>query len=127
MSDESASRISEAELEIMKVLWEAEKALSVTEIRERLFEGKGWEPTTVKTLITRLCRKGALRQEKKKVFYYAPLISRKEYDAWATHDLIKRLYNGSARALVSALVTSDGLTKADIDELKRMFDEGDKK
>lgn len=125
MSDESANRISEAELEVMKVLWEEGQALPVNALREKLRLRKGWEATTVKTLVTRLCQKGALRQEKKKVFYYAPLITRAEYDAWATHDLIRRLYNGSAKALVSALVSSDGLTKDDIDELRRMFDKGE--
>lgn len=125
MSDESANRISEAELEVMKVLWAEGQALPVTALREKLRTSRGWEPTTVKTLVTRLCQKGALKQEKKKVFYYAPLISREEYDAWATRDLIRRLYNGSAKALVSALVSSDGLTKDDIDELRRMFDEGE--
>ena len=126
MSDESARRISDAELEVMKVLWEAGEALPVTAIRARLSRSRGWEATTVKTLVTRLCKKGALTQEKKGVFYYQPLITRVEYDAWATKDLISRLYGGSARALVSALVISDGLTKEDIEELRRMLDGGNK-
>ena len=41
--------------------------------------------------------------------------------AWATEDLITRLYNGSARDLVAALVNSDGLTQEDLDELRQMF------
>ena len=112
--------------QLLKALWEAGEALPVTQIRERLNRSRSWEATTVKTLVTRLCKKGALRQEKNGVFYYSPRITRQEYDAWATKDLIMRLYGGSARALVSALVSSDGLTKEDIDELRRMFDGGDK-
>lgn len=125
MSDESANKISAAELEIMKALWEAGTALPVTAIRERLSASQGWEATTIKTLVSRLCKKGALKQEKRNVFYYSPLISRAEYDAWATRDLIQRLYNGSARALVSALVTAKGLTREDIQELSRMLDKED--
>lgn len=125
MSDESANKISAAELEIMKALWEAGTALSVTAIRERLHASQGWEATTIKTLVSRLCKKGALKQEKRNVFYYSPLISRAEYDAWATRDLIQRLYNGSARALVSALVSAKGLTREDIQELSRMLEEED--
>ncbi|MBQ4227344.1 MAG: BlaI/MecI/CopY family transcriptional regulator [Clostridia bacterium] len=123
MSDESANKISAAELEIMKVLWASDEALPVTAIRERLSALQGWEATTIKTLVSRLCKKGALKQEKRNVFYYSPLISRAEYDAWATRDLIQRLYNGSARALVSALVTAKGLTREDIQELSRMLEE----
>ena len=62
-----------------------------------------------------------LRQEKRKVFYYSPLISEKEYSAWATGDLISRLFNGRVQDLVAALVNSDGLTQDDLDELRQMF------
>ena len=65
--------------------------------------------------------KGAVRQEKRNVYYYSPLIGEKEYNTWATDDLIDRLYNGSARNLVAALVHSDGLTREDLEELQNMF------
>jgi hypothetical protein len=48
-------------------------------------------------------------------------ISEAEYNDWATHDLISRVYHGSARDLVAALVRSDGLTQDDIDELRDLF------
>ena len=121
MSNDLACKITASELEVMKLLWHAEDALPVTEIREKLQESKGWEPATIKTLVSRLVTKGAVRQEKRNVYYYSPLISEEEYSAWATKDLITRLYNGSARDLVAALVHSDGLTKEDIEELQSMF------
>ena len=121
MTNDLAEKISASELEVMKLLWRAEDALPVTEIRESLQRQKGWEPATIKTLVARLVSKGAVRQEKRNVFYYSPLISEKEYNAWATGDLISRLYNGSARDLVAALVRSDGLTKEDVEELRAMF------
>ena len=116
-----ASRISDSELEVLKVLWEAGDALPVTEIRTRLRERKGWEATTVKTLVGRLCTKGALAQEKRNVYYYRPLIGREEYSDWAAQDLVDRLFKGSARELVAALVKSDGLSPEDIAELRAMF------
>ncbi len=119
--DSLAGKISDSELEIMKVLWESESALPVTDIREALRKRKGWEATTVKTLVSRLVSKGVLAQEKRNVYYYAPLITEKDYNRWATDDLIRRLYKGSARDLVAALVSSDGLTQEDIDELRSMF------
>ena len=119
--DSLAEKISGSELEVMKVLWEAEDALPVTVIRETLAERKGWEGTTVKTLISRLAGKEVIKQEKRKVFYYSPLISEEEYNAWATGDLIRRLYKGSAKNLVAALVSSDGLSAEDIAELREMF------
>ena len=116
-----APKISDSELEVMRVLWRAGDALPVTEIRETLQKSRGWEATTVKTLVSRLVTKGVLKQEKRGVFYYSPLISEAEYNDWATHDLISRVYHGSARDLVAALVRSDGLTQDDIDELRDLF------
>ena len=121
MRNELAERISDSELEVMKLLWQAGDALPVTEIRETLQHTRGWEATTVKTLVSRLVSKGALRQERRNVFYYSPLITEREYNAWATDSLIRRLYNGSARELVAALVRSEGLTQQDIAELRTMF------
>lgn len=121
MVKDLAPKISDSELEVMRVLWRAGVALPVTEIRETLQQSRGWEATTVKTLVSRLVTKGVLRQEKRSVFYYTPLISEAEYNDWATHDLISRVYHGSARDLVAALVRSDGLTQDDIDELRDLF------
>lgn len=119
--DQIAEKISDSELEVMKLLWQSEEALSVTEIRENLHEKKGWEATTIKTLVSRLLGKGVIGQIKRTVFYYFPLISEKEYNRWATGRLIDRLYRGSAKDLVAALVDSKGLSESDIAELRELF------
>ena len=121
MSDNLACKITGSELEVMKLLWRAKDALPVTEIREQLQGSKGWEPATIKTLIARLVSKGVVRQEKRNVYYYSPVISEKEYSSWATKDLITRIYNGKASDLIASLVSSNGLTKDDIAELREMF------
>ena len=121
MQNNLADKISDSELEVMKVLWQAGDALPVTEIRETLQKTRGWEATTVKTLVSRLVTKGVVKQEKRNVFYYSPLLSEREYNDWATHDLIRRVYHGSARDLVAALVHSEGLTQDDIAELRKFF------
>lgn len=122
--DQIAEKISASELEVMKTLWEAEDALPITTIRQKLHEKRGWEATTVKTLVQRLCGKGAVGQEKRNVFFYRALISEQEYNHWATDDLVDRLYGGSARSLVAALVQSKGLSREDIDELRAYFEGG---
>ncbi len=121
MQNQIADKISDSELEVMKVLWQAGDALPVTGIREELQRTKCWEATTVKTLVSRLVSKGVIAQEKRNVFYYSPRITEQEYNAWATGNLIRRLYNGSAKDLVAALVHSEGLTRRDLEELQAMF------
>jgi len=115
-----AERISDSELEVMKLLWR-NSPLTSTEIREELQETMGWEATTIKTLISRLVHKEAVSQEKQKVFYYRPLITETEYNGWATGRLIDKLYKGSAKAMVAALVDSQGLSEGDIAELRALF------
>ena len=119
--DKPAERISDSELELMKVLWEAEDALPLAVIREKLRKTRDWEPTTIKTLLSRLVSKSAVRQEKREVYYYSPAISEREYDEWATGELISKLYKGSAKNLVAALVNSKELSESDIAELRAMF------
>ncbi|MBR1496343.1 MAG: BlaI/MecI/CopY family transcriptional regulator [Oscillospiraceae bacterium] len=114
-------RISGSELELMKVLWEAGEALPLAELRRRLQSGFAWSDTTVKTLLRRLCEKGAVGQEKRNVYYYRALVSQEDYRGWAAKNLVDKLFRGSARELVAALVKSDGLSEADLAELREMF------
>jgi BlaI family penicillinase repressor len=116
-----SEKISDSELEVMRVLWEAGDALPITQLRQALRDRKGWEATTVKTLVQRLVGKGVLAQEKRKVFYYRPLVSESEYSDWAVSGMVQRLFRGSAKALVATLVKSDGLSDADLAELREFF------
>ena len=116
-----AEKISDAELSIMQVLWDAEEGLSMTELRRRVQQRTTWGSTTVKTLVQRLTAKGVLRQEKREVFYYIPLITEAEYNASANKSFIKRVYRGSARDLVAALLRSNDLSDEDVSELRELF------
>lgn len=116
-----AEKISDSELEIMSVLWEAGKPLPIADIRKAVQARKGWEPTTIKTLVQRLYQKGIIGQEKRENFYYYPLVGEREYNDWATGNLIRKVYRGSAKELVAALVHSESLSAEDIEELRDFF------
>ena len=129
--------ISDSELEILEVLWTADKALNAAEIRNFLNEHKTWERTTILTLIQRLVKKGALLQERREVYYYSPCIKREEYILSETKSFInkffkghqrkngkeKRIFKGHTKNLAAALVDSDALTKKDIEELRDYFNQ----
>lgn len=120
------SKITDSEVTVMKVLWETRGELTITEIRKTLEETTDWESSTIKTLIRRLVKKGAIEATKKDVFYYKPLVTEEEYNEYTTQELIDRLYNGSAKNLVASLFDNKKLNKKDIDELQKMFKVGGK-
>lgn len=120
-----ASRITDAEAEVMRILWEAGRELPISDIRKTLEKTSKWETSTIKTLLRRLCEKGVVLAAKKEVFYYRPLVTEAEYNEYATQSLIDRLYSGSAKELVASLLGSKKLNDSDIDELRALFKVGD--
>ncbi|MGI6588438.1 MAG: BlaI/MecI/CopY family transcriptional regulator [Peptococcia bacterium] len=119
------SKITDAEAEVMRVLWEAGCELPLAEIRKTLEQTSNWEASTIKTLLRRLCDKGVVAATKKEVFYYRPLVSEAEYNEYTTQGLIDRLYAGSAKNLVTALLDSKKLDDTDIEELRSLFKVGE--
>ena len=118
---EKKNMVSDAELEILEVLWEAGEALNATQIRTKLNEKKSWERTTVLTLIRRLLDKGVIMQEKKEVYYYNPVLKREEYIRQETRSFVDKFFSGSSKNLAAALVSDEQLTKEEIGELRDFF------
>ncbi|WP_425447250.1 BlaI/MecI/CopY family transcriptional regulator [Dethiothermospora halolimnae] len=115
------SKITDSEVEVMRVLWEAEGELPIGDIRRILEKNSNWKRSTIKTLLRRLCKKGVVLAIKKEVFYYKPLVSEREYKEYTTQSLIDRVYSGSAKNLVASLVGNKKLDNHDIEELRSLF------
>ena len=118
---EKKTTVSDAELEILEVLWEAGKALNAAEIRTLSEKNKKWERTTILTLIQRLVKKGMLAQEKREVYYYRPNVDRKDYVKEETRNFVNKFFKGKAGNMAAALMSDDSLTKEDIEELRDFF------
>ncbi len=119
-------KISEAELEVLKVLWNENREMSSVEIIDILRKHMGWEKSTIRTLIHRLAEKGALIQEKREVYYYFPKIAEKEYSDEQTRIFCIKMYKGNAGKLVASLFEQDIIRPEDIEQLKQFWKEGDK-
>ena len=120
------SKITDSEVKVMRVLWEAGGELPIADIRKTLEQTSKWETSTIKTLLRRLCKKGVVLATKKEVFYYRPLVSEAEYNEYTTQSLIDRLYSGSAKNLVASLLGSNKLDASDIEELRTLLKVGDR-
>lgn len=114
--------ISGAELEVMEVLWKADKPLSIQSVLDGIKDEK-WKYNTVGTMLLRLAEKGAVKSQKEsRVIYYSAVLKREEYKKEQTQKLVSRLYGGSARELAVSLIGSGEITKEDIQEIRKMFD-----
>jgi len=119
------SKITESEVEVIRVLWESDLDLTISDIRKTLEKTSKWEASTIKTLLRRLCEKGVVLATKKEVFYYKALVTETQYNEYTTQSLINRLYSGSAKKLVASLLGSNRLDDTDIEELRDLFKVGD--
>lgn len=117
-------QISEAELEVMKILWELGEATSA-QVVDRLTQTTDWKPKTVQTLITRLTAKEAIQAKKinAKAFIYLPNVSEEEYKSYANQSFLKKLYNGSLHMMLASFIKEQKLSKGDLEALKKMLDE----
>ena len=115
-----AARISEAEMQLLQLLWE-DSPLGAVEIAERVQAERGWSITTVKTLLARLVAKGALSAEPNgRRYLYSPAVERDPVVADEARGLIDRLFGGRVSPLVAQLAEQKKLSDDDIAELEAL-------
>lgn len=118
-----SEQISNAEFEVMEVLWET-SPLAAADIADRLEDRTSWSLKTVKTLLSRLVEKGAAAHEPDgRRYLYSPVLSRADYARSAANSLAKRVFGGRAAPLVAHLAEGDGLSPQDIQELEALIEE----
>ncbi|GMQ57145.1 BlaI/MecI/CopY family transcriptional regulator [Vallitalea sediminicola] len=120
------NRISDAEWEIMEIVWDGKK-IRAYDIIKKLELKTTWSDKTVRTLIRRLVDKNVLGVEKEKFNMYYPLLSKEECVKEATDKFINKVYKGSIGLLVSNFVKNNKLTQNDIDVLKDLLNENETK
>lgn len=123
-------RISESEWELMKVLWR-QAPLSSQQIMDELGSLQGqdqWHPNTVKTLLARLVKKGALRYiTRGRAYLYEPQISERECVGDASRSFLERVFGGSLQPLLAHFVENEELTSQEIEELKKLLNKPSRK
>lgn len=109
-------------MELMRLLWEEDGPITSTELLERLPAGQ-WKTTTVLTFLTRLAEKGMVRVEKRgKNNFYSPDVTEEEYRAQETKGFLADMHGGSVKSLIASLYDADGLTPAELEELRRWLE-----
>jgi BlaI family penicillinase repressor len=121
-----AIRISEAEWEVMSIVWKSSPT-SASAIADALHESKQWSLATVRTLLTRLVRKGALVQtEDGKRYLYQPTISMEECARRESESFWDRVLGRAPTSALVHLVKKADLSPEDIKELRKVLREKEK-
>ena len=116
-------KLTEAEWQIMNVLWERYPA-TARGISERLPQEVSWAYTTIKTLLTRLVGKGAVREGKKgNTSIYEPLLTRKNARRNAIKILANQAFDGAFGPLMHFMLENQKLTPAQKQELVQSLKE----
>lgn len=119
-------QISDSELELMRIVWARGGTALYAHIMEDLEKaGRTWQKNTVITLLSRLVEKGLLRTSKLgRRNQYTALATEADYQAAQAQTLLNKLYEGSAKGLVSTLIERELLSAEDYEELRSFWRDG---
>lgn len=119
--------ISDAEWSVMRVLWDAgETGLASSEVVSAVAPGRDWSPKTVKTLLSRLVKKGAVTasadERNAREYRYAAAVTRAACERSETRSFIERVFGGATSPMLAHLV-EDGISEAEAHELRKLLDD----
>lgn len=119
----ATTEISQAESAVMEVLWSHSPA-ACEEVVRALEGRQDWREGTIKTLLNRLLKKGAVRVTKHgRRYLYSPVLARDQWLLSQSKALLDRLFGGRVAPLVAYFGRHRKLTKKDIADLKRLIEE----
>ena len=114
-------RISESEWELMKICW-GRSPITAQEIIDALIARDEWHPKTVKTLLNRLVKKGALGFQKEgRAYLYHPLVAERDCVSAESESFLRRVFGGSLKPMLAHFVESRALAPEEIAELKQLL------
>ena len=114
--------ISDAEWQVMEVVWAQPEPVAANDIVARLESSTDWKDKTIKTMLNRLVKKGALGYEAEgKRYLYKPKVARDECVRVQTRSFLSRVFGGATGAALMHFVEEHDLTPAEIEQLRRVL------
>jgi BlaI family penicillinase repressor len=115
-------RIAESEWKVMQVLWE-HGPQTANDVVNALSGEVKWKSRTIKTLISRLVKKGAVKfREEGNKYRYFPAVNESECVRSATKSFVRRVYQGAMKPALAAFLEDADLSPQEIDELQEILD-----
>jgi predicted transcriptional regulator len=120
-------RPTDAELEILKVLWRRGPC-TVREVFEALAETRGAGYTTVLKFMQIMAEKGlVVRDETERAHRYEAALEEGETQSRLVGDLVRKAFDGSARKLVLHALSTERASAEELSEIRRVLDELERK
>lgn len=115
--------LSNAELAVMKLLWEKTNTTS-RQIQETLYpDAKKPQHGTVQKLLSRLEKKGFVSRDRThSLHFFSAKINQEEYHSGELESLAKKLTGGSLAPLITCFLESNIISQDDIQELRNILD-----
>ena len=114
--------LSDAQLEIMRVVWDRGE-VAVGEVWEALSQQRPIARNTVQTVITRLAQKGWLKHRKQgRAFLFRAAAPRDATLRGMVRRLVDTVFSGSAEGLVLAMLEGRGLSREEADRIRKLID-----
>jgi BlaI family penicillinase repressor len=121
----TAPKISDAEWLVMDVLWSRDSA-TAGEVVEALAPRAAWNDRTIKTMLNRLIKKGAVSYEPDgKRYIYRPAVTREAAIRIESRSFLKRVFGGEVGPMLAHFVEDAKLSPKQVQELKKLLDRKD--
>jgi BlaI family penicillinase repressor len=123
MSDRELPRPTDAELEILAVLWSRGPS-TVREVHETITKRRATQYTTVLKLLQIMTEKRLVeRNEKQRAHVYEAARPREWTQSQLAGDLIQRAFSGSAKSLILGVLSARKTSKRELAEIRKLLDE----
>ena len=124
---EEQSALSEAQMEIMNVVWDLGEP-TVAEVWKALSAKRNWARNTVQTMIARLEEKGTLRRvEDGPTLRYRAVQGRAATLKKLSRRVVATLFQGSTEGLLAALLAGRRLSNEEAERLRALIDQSERK
>ena len=113
-------KLFDSEIKVMEIVWEREP-ISAKNISAEASLRFSWNKNTTYTVIKKIEAKGYIKREDPG-FICTSVISRDDARRAETKGLVDKLFGGSRKALFSALIEDEALSREEIEDLRRLID-----
>lgn len=115
-------RLGELQLAIMKILWDRKQA-TVNDVHGILLPQRGLAPTTIATMLKKMEAKGVVTHRVEgRQFIYRAAVKQEDVTRIMVGELVERLYEGDALAMVNHLLTEGDFDEGELANLKRLIE-----